>query len=139
MAKLTAAQIAAKWQSRYAAAGEAMKQGAQAVTVSPTQKAIQAKDRYIAGVQKAFNEGRYEAGLSKVTLADWKQAYMDKGIANAQAGARTGAAKLERHEREFGPIRDQIVASLPERGTLEENLARMVAMARGMAEARSRG
>lgn len=139
MAKLTAQQIAAKWSRNYTGSSEQMKQGANAVTVSPTQKAIQAKDRYIAGVQRAFNDGTYEAGLSRVTLADWKQAYIEKGIANAAAGAKLGAIKLERHEREFGPVRDQIVASLPPRGTPEENIQRMVAFVRAMRDARMRG
>jgi len=139
MAKLTPQQVAAKWSRNYTGSAEAMKAGANAVTENPAQKAIAAKDRYIAGVQKAFNEGRYERGLAKVTLQGWKQAYIEKGVTNAQAGARAGAVKLEAHEREFAPIRDQIVASLPPRGTLEENIQRSVAMMRGLAEARKNG
>jgi hypothetical protein len=139
MAKLTPQQMAAKWQRNYSGSTEAMKQGVQAVTINPAQKAIDAGERYIAGVQAAFQSGKWAAGLAKVTLADWKTAYIEKGIANAAAGARAGATKFERHEREFGPVRDQIVASLPPRGTLEENLQRSNAMARGMYEARRRG
>ena len=138
MAKLTAQQISQKWSRNYTGSTEQMKQGANAVTVSPTQKAIQAKDRYIAGVTAAYNDGRYEAGLAKVTLADWREAYLTKGIPNAASGAKLGAIKLERHEREFGPIRDQIIASLPPRGTREENIQRAVAFIRAMGETRMR-
>lgn len=139
MAKLTAQQIAAKWQRNYSGSTEQMKAGANAVTVSPTQKAIQAKDRYIAGVNEAYQDGRYERGLAKVSLQDWKTAYVEKGIANAAAGARAGMVKVERHEREFGPVRDAIVAALPPRGTIQENIQRAAQMMMQMHEARKSG
>lgn len=135
MAKLTAQAAAQKWARNYANATETMKQGVMAVTQNPAEAAIAAKDRYIKGVTEAFNDGRYEAGLRKVTLNSWRQAYIDKGIQNAAAGARVGQTKYQAHEAEFGPVRDAIVASLPARGSIADNRARMLAMFEGMVEA----
>lgn len=134
MAKLSPAQYAAKWQSKMSTSVEAYKQGIQAVTVNPAQSAIAAKELWINNLNEAAANGRYEAGLSKVTLASWKSASIDKGASNIPAGARNGTIKVEQAEREIGPQRDAIVASLPPRGTLDQNLERASQMARAMAQ-----
>lgn len=132
MAKLTPQQAAQKWARNYANSTETMKQGVMAVTKNPAEAAIEAKDRYIKGVQEAYNDGRWEAGLRKTTLQAWRTAYLEKGIPNAAAGARAGQVKYQAHEAEFGPVRDAIVASLPARGTVADNRQRMLAMFDGM-------
>jgi hypothetical protein len=134
--KMSPQQLAAKWQSKYGSSVEAYKSGIQAVQGNPAQKAIAAKDRWIQRLNEAAADGRFEAGLSQVTEAGWKQSCIEKGASNMAAGARMGAAKVERAEREIGPIRDSIVASLPERGTLDQNLERANQMARQMAQLR---
>jgi hypothetical protein len=138
VSKLTPNALASKWASKTAASVEQYKSGINAVSGNPAQKAIQAKELWIARLNEAAADGRYEAGLSKVTEQSWKQSCTDKGAANIAAGARLGATKVERHEKEFGPVRDGIVASLPARGTLDQNLERMNQMARGMAATRKR-
>ncbi len=138
MAKLNAGQLASKWQSKYGASTEAYKQGVQATQGNPAQKAIEAKDRLIAALNEAAVDGRYEDGLSKVTEAGWKQACIEKGAANMAAGARLGAIKVERHEREFGPVRDSIVAGLPQRGTSDQNDQRMLEFVRQMRQTKKR-
>lgn len=138
MAKINAQQLAAKWQAKFGASTEAYKQGVQNVQGNPAQKAIAAKDLWIARLNEAAADGRFEDGLSKVTEQSWKAACVEKGAANMAAGARVGAAKVERHEREFGPVRDAIVAGLPQRGTLDQNIERAAQMARAMAATRRR-
>ena len=138
MAKLNPQQLASKWQSKMTASVDAYKQGISAVQGNPAQLAIAAKDKWIQNTIEASNDGRYEAGLSKVTEASWKTACLEKGANAIQAGARVGAAKVERHEREFAPIRDSIVQSLPARGSLEQNLERARQMAVQMAQTRKR-
>lgn len=134
MPRLSPSALAARWQAKLAGATEAYKAGVQGVTVNPAQQAIAAKDLMVANFNNAMNNGKFEAGLANVTLASWKAAAMDKGAANLAAGARVGAAKVEAAERVIGPQRDAIVASLPPRGTLDQNLERAVAMARAMAQ-----
>lgn len=138
MAKMTPAALAQKWASKLGASTESYKAGVQAVQTNPAQKAIEAKDRWIASLNEAAMDGRYEAGLSKVTLGDWKTAAIEKGAAALQAGARLGAAKVEKHEREFGPVRDSIVQSLPARGTTDQNDQRMLEFVRQMRSTKKR-
>jgi hypothetical protein len=138
MAKMTAQALAQKWASKVASSTESYKAGVQAVQVNPAQRAIESKERWIQGVNDAAMDGRYEAGLSKVTLSDWKAAAVEKGAPALAAGARLGAAKVERHEREFGPVRDAIVASLPARGTADQNDQRMLEFVRQMRSTRKR-
>lgn len=133
------AQVALKWQQRASAAGEAIKQGVNAVTVSPTEKAAQAKDKYLLGVQAAAASGAYENGLRKVTLDDWKRAMIDKGIANHQNGVRVGLPNMQRFLAEFLPHAERVsqeIAAMPN-VTESDAEARMLANVRKMREFRS--
>jgi hypothetical protein len=132
MAKLTAQQMSAKWKRNYTGAQDSMKAGAMAVTVSPAQAAVQQKDRYIQGVTRAYNDGTWERACMASTLQQWQQAYINKGIANAQQGATSGQQKWEQHETAFRPIRDSIIAGLPPRGTDADNDNRMLQFVRAM-------
>jgi hypothetical protein len=100
--------------------------------------AAAAKDRWIANLNAAAANGAFEAGLSKVTLASWKAAAADKGAANMAAGARLGAVKVQQAEQVLGPQRDAIVASLPPRGTLDQNVQRAVQLMTQMAALRGK-
>lgn len=136
--RMTPQQLAAKWQAKYGSSSEQYKAGVQAVQVNPAQSAIAAKDRWIQSLNEAAADGRYENGLSTVTLQSWQQACIDKGASAIQAAARLGAIKVQRAEQEIGPKREAIVAALPPRGTLEQNLERARQMALGMAALRRR-
>lgn len=136
MAKMSPQALAAKWQSKVAASTEAYKAGVSAVADNPAQKAIAAKQLWIDNLNQAAADGRFEAGLAGVTKQSWQQACIDKGAANIAAGARAGAAKVARAEQIIGPQRDALVASLPARGTLDQNIERANQMARGMAALR---
>ncbi len=105
---LSASQVAQKWGQRLQGASESIKQGVNNVTVSPTEKAAQAKDKYLQGVQQAAAEGRYEDGLRKVSLQDWQRAMTEKGVANLQNGVRAGVQNMEKFLREFLPYAQQV-------------------------------
>ena len=118
--------IAQKWANRMAGAGEAMKNGVQAVTVAPTEQAAAAKERWIAGIQKAATEGKFEQGLRRVSLEDWKRAMVDKGVSNMTNGARNSVGKVQAFLSEFLPYADTVsatVAALP-KGTVEDSINR---------------
>lgn len=126
---LSAAQVAKQWSERMQAAGQRMKDGVNEVTVSPTEQAAQAKDLWIAGVQKAAQEGRFEEGLRAVSLSDWKAAMIDKGVANMQTGARAAVGKVERFMRDLLPYTQSVretIRAMP-RGTLADSKARAAA------------
>lgn len=132
--------VAQKWASRMAGSGEAMKAGVAAVTTAPTELAAQAKDRYLAGVMRAAEEGKFEEGLRAVSLSDWQRAMTNKGVPNMQTGAREGVTKVEKFMRDFLPFAEQVsqeIAAMP-KGSLEDSIARARAAITKMASYRRR-
>lgn len=139
MAKMTPTELAALWAQRFGGSAEKYKQGIQRVQGNPAQKAIAAQDRLLANFTAAVQDGKWAAGLSKVTEAGWKQACAEKGAPALATSARIAQEKVARAEAAMGPIRDSIVNALPPRGTIEENLQRAYQMAMQMHNARKRG
>ena len=139
MPKMSPAEHAALWAAKFAGSTERYKAGVQKVQGNPAQKAIAAQDRLLANFTAAVQDGKWAAGLSQVTEQSWKQACIDKGAAALATSARVAQEKVARAEAKMGPVRDGIVASLPQRGTIEENLERSRQMALKMHEARKRG
>jgi hypothetical protein len=125
--RLSAAAVADKWANRTANAADAMKAGVAAVTEAPTQKAAAAKDKWLAGVQAAAANGRFEDGLNAVSLQDWQKAMTDKGIPNMANGVRMAKQKMQNFLTNFLPFAQQVsdeIAAMPS-GTVEDSRARM--------------
>lgn len=140
MAQLNAQAVAAKWQSRMSAAGENIKSSVQTMTQNPAELAAQAKDRWIAGVQKAASEGKFENGLANVSLQDWQRAMVNKGIPNMLTGAREAQTKVQRFMQELLPYAADVSAkirSMP-KGTDQDGEARALETIRMMRRFRKR-
>lgn len=136
--RMTAAQLGAKWRANFAASTEKYKQGVQTTDKDPIQLAIAAAPRWFQGVQEAHADGRYEKGLSKSNKQLWQQACVEKGANAMAAAAKLGEQNVVKAEQEIGPQRDAIRASLPPRGTLEQNKQRCLQMIDGMAALKRR-
>lgn len=128
-----AASAAAKWSRNIGSAGQSMKDGAQAVTQSPAQKAAQSVDLMLQNFTQAIQSGRYAAAAQKSSLSDWQQAYVNKGIPRATAAAAGAQSKVQTVLSKLIPQAQQIAASLPPRGNLQQNLQRAAAQATAMA------
>lgn len=89
----------AKYEKNTGQAAESYKAGIDAVTESPTEKAANRKDKYVAGVQRAADSGKYEAGLRAVTTEEWKAAAKNKGAAALQNAVRNLSARAKRNMR----------------------------------------
>ena len=133
--------IAQKWQRNLAGATESIRQGVQGTSVSPTERAAARTDAYVAGVQRAVADGKYQAGLRRVTLADWQRAMIDKGLPRVASGAAAAQGKVQEFMAEFLPFVEagvsQINRDMP-RGDLEQNIQRAAAIARHNATFRRR-
>lgn len=137
----TPQQIAAKWRANTASSTQAMEQGVNAVTESPTAKAAAAVDRMVAGIQRAAQEGKIQAGLMRVSLEDWKKKMREKGIPRVSQGVATAEGDFAAFMGEFMPHLDQLkskLSSMP-RGTLEQNISRMIETVRHNASFRRSG
>lgn len=140
MTTLSPQALAQKWARNIGAATESIKAGVNAVTVSPTEKAARAQDQYLLGVQRAVSDGKYAAGLRRVTLADWQQAMLNKGIPRVASGAMAAQPKMESFLSEFLPhvqAGQRMLESMP-RGDIQQNIARAVAMIEHNAKFRRR-
>jgi hypothetical protein len=125
-----------KWQRNMMGATETIKAGVQGVTESPTLKAAAQADRYVAGVQRAVADGRWQAGLQSVTLQQWQQAVLGKGLQRLQAGVAAAKPKVQAFLSQFLPYVDQAaqqVRAMP-KGGVENGIARASAMIRALSE-----
>lgn len=139
-ARKTAAQVAQKWGTNLGAATQSMQNGVQGVTVAPTQLAANQAQAYVQGVQNAVATGKWQSRLNNVSLQQWRDAYLKKGISRVQQAATTDQPKVQ---AAMGPLldyiyglRDQINSSQP-RGSLSQNIQRATAMMQGMANYKS--
>lgn len=142
MAKaITADAVVRLWAERGAASAETVRAGVNAVTQNPAAKAAQAVDTWAANVQKA--KQKFVDGLSRVTLQSWKASMTGKGLTNMAAGYADPQtqAKFLAFMRAWLPyVRDGAaqVRAMP-KGTLEQGIARAVAMIRHNAQFRKPG
>lgn len=118
----TAAAAAAKWQTNFGAAGAAWAAGIESVTVAPGQLAAAAQGRYLAGVQQSAQ--KWAANTAAVPLATWKQQAISKGQGRLATGATTGMAKYQGKIQAVLDAEKSIIAGLPPRGTVEQNIQR---------------
>lgn len=124
MPRMTADQVAKKWREKMQNSGPAYVAGVDATDKDPIQLAIAAAPRWLEGVQAAAAEQRYERGLGRSSKQKWQAACREKGVAALQAGAKMGEANVRAAESIIGPLRDAARASLPARGTYEQNKLR---------------
>lgn len=137
---MTPQQVAQKWARNLNAAGESIRAGVEAVTVSPTEKAARRVDAYAAGVQRAVADGTFVSGLRRVTLEAWKDSMLKKGAPRIGAGATAAVGKMEGFLAEFLPYVDSGKRALEAtpRGDLQTNIQRMIAMVEHNARFRRR-
>lgn len=125
------ADTAAKnWASGMQAAGQAYRDGIDAVQENPLDKAADATEAYLAGVQ-AGNAKRVMK-LRAYGMEKWKQAAKDKGAPRLGTGATASQGRYQQVMVRVLQHQQQVLDTLPKRGTFEQNLQRMDAYARGM-------
>jgi hypothetical protein len=125
---LSAQDVAAKWSRNLAGATQSIKDGVMAVQTSPTQLAAARADAYVQGVQASVASGKWQAGLNRVTLADWQQQMINKGINRIASGAQGGQAKFAQFMGQLLPYiqNGQRQLSNTPRGDINQNIQRMV-------------
>lgn len=136
MAKLSPAEFSEKWKRRIKAAQQDVSTGVDAVSEAPTKKAAAKKEKMRANINAALDSGKWERGLNRVSLDEWKQKMKDLGVARIAAGADASGMKVQQFAEELLPFieaRQREVQAMPD-VTLEDNIQRMTQFIRGMAE-----
>jgi len=139
--KVTPEEYADKQARRLKAATEDIRRGVQRVTESPTAKAAAAKDKMIARLVESVNSGKWEAGLKRVTLEDWKSKMLEKGINRIAAGIDAAKPKVVAFATELLAFEDTLLSkvdAMPDL-TLEDSISRATAWMRGMSKFQRRG
>lgn len=141
MAKLTPKQVTEKHARRLKGAVEDMRIGVDSVTTNPLEKAIKKIPKMRANLLKAIDEGKVERGMRRVSLDDWKNAMIDRGIPRVAAGVDAAAGKIEDFYGELLPHIDkarQSIERLPD-VSLEDSINRMSTFIREMAKFKRKG
>lgn len=123
--------VATKWANAMQGAGTAYTAGVNAVTEAPGIAAANAAPLWVQNTTAAAP--KFAANSAAVTLQAWQQAAVNKGAARLGTGATAAQPKFQSAMASVLPFISQTVASLPPRGTLDQNIARSVAFQRGMA------
>jgi len=131
MATPTPDQVAAKWSQNLSGATQRIQQGVESVTVSPGQAAARQKAAWAQNVVAA--QDKWASRVASVTLQDWQQAFVSKGIPRIASGAQAAQPKFQAFMSNLLPYIQRGVQSLPARGNLDQNIARLTAFVRHMA------
>ncbi|SRR6266567_553679 len=127
-----ASAVSKKWAQNLGAAGQAITDGVNRVTQAPGLAAVAQKAAYVAGV--TANADKWGKRTAAVTLPDWQQATISKGVPRIASGAAAAEPKFEAFMSKLLPHIDSTVRTLPPRGGLEQNITRANAFMRGMAK-----
>ena len=136
MAKLTATEFQEKHARRLKAAVEDVRKGIDKVTESPTEKAAAKQDKMLTNLTAAVQDGKWAAGLKRVSLDDWKKKARDVGVNRIAAGIDAAKDKVIDFAEDLLPHIDRQkakIANMPD-VTLDDNINRMNTFIRGMAD-----
>lgn len=126
--KANAQQATDKWLQNIGTATERMKAGAMNVQVAPGQKAAAAADKWLARVQQS--KDKYKNNVGRVSVEQWRQAYIEVGIPRVSQGAQAKKAKYTAAMADFLPYLQQGVAKIDAMpsATLADSINRAIAM-----------
>jgi len=132
----TPQEVADKWAARLAQSTPAITAGVNRVTVNPAEKALEAQDKMVNNWNAAVNDGKWAAGLGRVTLSSWKNDMLTKGVQRIAAGATAAKPKMQAFMTDFLPhvttVQNEI-EGMPDL-TIEDSIARAAHWMRRAAE-----
>jgi hypothetical protein len=133
---MNASAVAQSWVQGMQQATAKITAGVQATTQSPTAAAAAAVNFWQQQVSSPKAANNFVKGLNKVSLQDWQQAMLNKGVNRVGSGAAAAQSKFQTFMSAFLPFIQNVAAqvrAMP-KTTLEDRIARMVAQVRGAAQ-----
>lgn len=113
------------WLSGMQGASTKITAGVNAVTVSPGSAA--ARQANVWAQNTAAAQAKYAKNVNAVSLQDWKDATINKGVSRVASGAAASQGKYQAAMTQILPQIASIVSGLPARGTTDQNIQRAVA------------
>ncbi len=136
MAKVNSTQFAEKWARRMSQSTQDIQNGVNRVTEAPTAKAAAKKQKMLQNLTAAVNSGKWEAGLNRVSLQDWKKSIIEKGLPRVQAGVTAAQPKVADFANKLLAYQEGLqsqIESMPDL-TLQDSISRMTAWITGMSK-----
>lgn len=126
MAKTTAAQWLDKWGRRLNAAGPDIQAGVKAVQTAPGVKAAANAQLWLQRIQESV--GTWQKQVSAVSLSDWQDAMLNKGVGRIAAGVTQAQnTKTANITALLNAVDNAAAAANAQpRGSLEQNIQRAV-------------
>ena len=127
---ITPEAAAQKWAQRMGSASQNYKDGVMRVQTSPMEAAARNKTAWLAGINDAANNGRWEAGLQRVSLQQWQSSAANLGAQRIGPGATNAQPKVTSFMQSFWPTLTAAqaqVKSMPN-DSYEARKARAIAM-----------
>lgn len=137
---MTPEQFQEKHNRRLKGATEDIRNGINAVSQAPGQKAAAKSKKMLANLTESVNSGAWAARTAAVGLDEWKQKTLDKGVARIGSGIDAAADKVRSFASQLLPYTDSVsqkVASMPDM-TLDDNIRRAEVAMREMAKFRKK-
>lgn len=128
--------VAEKWARRIAGSTQDIIDGVNGVRENPAEKAIAKKQKLLTNFTAAVNDGRWERGLRRMSLDQWKTAMIQKGVNRVAQGADASKGKMAAFMNELLPYQESVrseIDAMPDI-TLEDSIARMTAWTRRMSQ-----
>ena len=134
--KLTPQEFQEKHARNLKASVPDIRAGVLRVTDSPTEKAAAAQNKMLARLTEAVSSGKWAAGLRRVSLEEWKDKTLNKGIGRIAAGIDAAAPKVVAFATDLIAFENTLMSrieTMPDL-TLEDSIQRATEWIRGMAK-----
>lgn len=134
MAKVTPEQYAEKQARRLKGATEDIRRGIENVTEAPGMKAAAAQQKMMDNLMESITSGKWAANVSAVTLDEWRQKILDKGIGRIAAGIDAAQPKQILMAQKLLAAVDAAKAKVDAmpKNNIDDSINRMVAYTREM-------
>ena len=119
----TAAQAAANWQASAGVAATNWTAGINGYTGDWAGTTVNAYNNWVGGLANAQAQGLWQRGIQAAGTAGWKAAAQSKA-SNYSTGFQAGAGEYTQSIQKVMGALQNIVPSLPPRGTYEQNKVR---------------
>lgn len=136
MARRSPQDIANKWGKNLKAAGDEIKKGVELVTEAPGVKAAAKVDKMKARLVESIDDGTWEERVASVSLSEWKDKMLKKGVGRISAGVDQANGKVAEFHSQLQDHQSTIDAELDRMDdvTLEDSINRSNHQIREMAK-----
>ncbi len=136
MARVDAAGFAEKWSRRLKGATPDIQAGIKRVSAAPGVAAAQQQSAMLANLQARIADGTWARRVASVSLQDWQNAALNKGVNRITAGVDAAQGKVAQMAQSLLAAVDGAVAVTNQRprGSLEDNINRATTFMREMSK-----